>query len=122
MVVVGRIAREVAHQVEMDGFLVLRAVQIEPVRDVRKLGEDLGPTARFLANFAQGRLLVGLAGLDVALRQRPDARLAAPDQARLRGYRPFRRSTSPPAETSYLIRIVAFQKSSPRFKTGVLLV
>jgi len=37
----------------MDRFLVFGAVQVEPVRDVRKLDQDLSPNSRFLADFPQ---------------------------------------------------------------------
>ena len=69
----------------MDGLLVLGAVQVEPVRDVRKLDQDLSPTAGLLADLAQGGLLVGLPGFYVALRERPDARHTSPNQEGFEG-------------------------------------
>src|SRR5579872_1163752 len=80
VVVIGSVAREIPHQIEGNRFLVLGAIQVEPVRDIVEFGDDFSPAARLLTNFAQCGLLVRFFRLDVTLRQRPNARRAASDE------------------------------------------
>jgi hypothetical protein len=52
MIVIVGVTREVAHQIEMDGLLMLRAVEIEPIRDFGELDENLRPAARLFPDFS----------------------------------------------------------------------
>ena len=60
-----------AHQVVPHGLVDAPAVGDEPEVDGAELGEDLAGDAGLLLDLAHGGLLGGLAGLDVALGQRP---------------------------------------------------
>ena len=66
VIVIGRIARKVAHQEERDRLAVLGLADVKPVRDLVEACDDLAPAAGLLANFAQRRLLGRLARLDVS--------------------------------------------------------
>ena len=68
----------------MTDFVMLGLADVEPVRDLVQARQNFGPAAGLFANFAQRRLLVGFARFDVTFRQRPNARLSATDEQRVK--------------------------------------